>query len=367
MLPRIVAEQKAQAMDSTADLLRDTATRLFAQQITPEVSRAAERGVFPAAAWEAVEAAGLTRALVPEAAGGFGVPAAQAMVLARVAGEHAAPLPLAETMIAAWLLAAAGLPIPDGPLTVGPVAAEDSALHLTRPRNDPGTGWRLSGSAARTPWGRDAAAAVLLVAHAGRAHVALLRPDAWHLTPGENLAREPRDHLRVTAAPEAVAPVALPAHALRAAGAAARTQQIAGALARVLALTTQYAQDRTQFGRPIGKFQAVQQSLAVLAGQAASASAAADLAAEAMEGEPELLAIASAKARAGEAAGIACGLAHQLHGAIGFTYEHGLHFLTKRLWSWRDEFGAEAEWNRLLGRHMLAAGADRLWAALTAA
>ena len=363
MLPRNAAEQKAQAMDSTADLLRDTATRLFAQQITPEVSRAAERGVFPAAAWEAVEAAGLTRALAGEAAGGFGVPAAQAMVLLRVAGEHAAPLPLAETMVASWLLAAAGLPILDGPLTLGPVAAEDGALHLTRDR----TGWRLSGSAARMPWGRDAAAAVLLVAHAGRAHVALLRPDAWDLTPGENLAREPRDHLRVTAAPEAVAPVDLPAQALRAAGAAARAQQIAGALARVLALTTRYAQDRVQFGRPIGKFQAVQQSLAVLAGQAAAASAAADLAAEAMEAGPNWLPIAAAKARAGEAAGIACGLAHQLHGAIGFTYEHELHFLTKRLWSWRDEFGAEAEWNRLLGRHMLAAGADRLWAALTAA
>ena len=350
-------------MDSTADLLRDTATRLFAQQVTPEVARAAERGTFPAAAWAAVEAAGLTRALVPEAAGGFGVPAAQAMVLLRVAGEHAAPLPLAETMLASWLLAAAGLPIPDGVLTVGPVAADDGSLHLTRD----GTGWRLSGSAARMPWGRDAAAAVLLVEHAGRAHVALLRPAAWDLTPGENLAREPRDRLRVTAAPDAVAPVALPAHALRAAGAAARAQQIAGALARVLAITTRYAQDRVQFGRPIGKFQAVQQSLAVLAGQAAAASAAADLAAEAMEAGPRLLPIAAAKARAGEAAGIACGLAHQLHGAIGFTYEHGLHFLTKRLWSWRDEFGAETEWNRLLGRHMLAAGADRLWAELTAA
>jgi acyl-CoA dehydrogenase len=56
-----------------------------------------------------------------------------------------------------------------------------------------------------------------------------------------------------------------------------------------------------------------------------------------------------------------------VHGAIGFTYEHSLHFFTKRLWSWRDEFGNEAEWNLLVGRHMARAGADRLWAEITAA
>lgn len=44
------------------------------------------------------------------------------------------------------------------------------------------------------------------------------------------------------------------------------------------------------------------------------------------------------------------------------SHEHSPHFFTKRLWSWRDEFGTEAEWSELLGRHMGAAGADPLWA-----
>ena len=132
-------------------------------------------------------------------------------------------------------------------------------------------------------------------------------------------------------------------------------------------MTTQYAQDRVQFGRPIGKFQAVQQNLAVLAGQAAAATAAADLAAEAIGDAIRVLPIAAAKARTGEAAGIGAAIAHQVHGAIGFTFEHSLHFLTRRLWSWRDEFGNEAEWNRLVGRHMAGAGADRLWAEIVAA
>ncbi len=78
----------------------------------------------------AVEEAGLNRALVPEQAGGFGVPVADALSLLKVAGAHAVPLPLAETMLASWLLAGAGLNIPDGPLGAAPVRDSES-LTLT--------------------------------------------------------------------------------------------------------------------------------------------------------------------------------------------------------------------------------------------
>ena len=91
------------------------------------------------------------------------------------------------------------------------------------------------------------------------------------------------------------------------------------------------------------------------------------LAAEGVANGVRLLPIAAAKARCGEAASVSAGIAHQAHGAIGFTYEHSLHFFTKRLWSWRDEFGNETEWNQFVGRHMAAAGADQLWAEITAA
>ncbi len=59
------------------------------------------------------------------------------------------------------------------------------------------------------------------------------------------------------------------------------------------------------------------------------------------------------------------GLAHQVHGAIGFTYEHSLHFATRRLWSWRAEFGSESVWAIELGRRVAARGADNLWNDLT--
>ena len=58
-------------------------------------------------------------------------------------------------------------------------------------------------------------------------------------------------------------------------------------------------------------------------------------------------------------------IAHQVHGAIGFTHEHSLHFATRRLWAWREEFGADAWWAERLGQAAIAAGAAGFWPALT--
>ena len=349
-------------IDSTGDLLRETAGRVFQEHCGTDVSRSADGGTWPAAAWSAVAEAGLHRALVPEDAGGYGVAVTDALSLLRVAAEHAVPLPLAETMLAHFLLAGSGLAVPDGPLTVAPVVAGE-ILSLARE----GAGFRVRGTVSRVPWGRDAEAAAVLAVQGSETWVALVPRAAWTCEAEQNVAREPRDRLTIDGLAVAAARSPHDADALRAVGAAMRAQQIAGALTAIAAMTVQYAQDRVQFGRPIGKFQAVQQNLAVLAGQTAAAVAAADLAAEAVAGGVKILPIAAAKSRCGEAASIGAGIAHQVHGAIGFTFEHNLQFLTRRLWSWRDEFGNEASWNRLVGRHMAAAGGDRLWAEIVAA
>jgi acyl-CoA dehydrogenase len=146
-----------------------------------------------------------------------------------------------------------------------------------------------------------------------------------------------------------------------------RLQQIAGALEKILEQSVQYALDRVQFGRPIAKFQAVQHNLATLAGEVAAASAAANAAAEACA-QPQIAMgqIAIAKVRGGEAAGTGAAIAHQVHGAMGFTYEHSLHHATRRLWSWREEFGNEAVWAARLGRMVAERGADELWPFITA-
>jgi len=129
----------------------------------------------------------------------------------------------------------------------------------------------------------------------------------------------------------------------------------------------QYANDRVQFGRPIGKFQAIQQQLSVLAENVAASGVVASAAVEVAAQKGDFpFAVAVAKARVGEAAGKVAEIAHQVHGAIGFTHEHRLHHLTRRLWSWRDEFGVESEWQQELGRVVAARGGDGLWTLLSA-
>jgi acyl-CoA dehydrogenase len=129
----------------------------------------------------------------------------------------------------------------------------------------------------------------------------------------------------------------------------------------------QYAGERQQFGRPLAKFQAIQMELAEMAGEVTAVTAIVDAAVQCLErGSPELpLLTAAAKVRAGAAVEVVARLAHQVHGAIGFTQEYRLHHLTRRCWSWRDEAGNEATWARLLGAGVLAGGGDGLWGTLT--
>ena len=132
-------------------------------------------------------------------------------------------------------------------------------------------------------------------------------------------------------------------------------------LEQVLELGIAYAQEREQFGRPIARFQAVQHMLAMVAAEVAAAGRASDAAVAAIGSDRFAFEVAAAKSRVGEAVGLVAEAVHQVHGAMGFTYEHPLHHFTRRLWAWRDEFGSEAHWQALLGRRLCALGADRVW------
>lgn len=350
-------------MTTTNQILLDSASRLFADLCTDEALHRAERGEWLASHWQAIDELGLPLALVDEAAGGFGVDPLDALALVRLAGSFALPLPLADTMAANRRLGEAGFEMLPG-VAVLASAATGGSLTLDRQAD----GWRLRGCCSAVPWGRHAARVAVLAPHDGRLHLVAVPAGCWVSEAGTNLAGAPRDRLAfdATLPADAARPAVHDLDTYAADEAAIRALTIAGALERVLDMTVQYAGERVQFGKPIGKFQVIQQNLAVLASQACAAAAAADLAAHALAAGDKVLPIAMAKARAGEAASIACGLAHQIHGAIGFTAEHRLHYFTKLLWSCRDEGGGEAYWNRLVGRQVARTGADDLWSFLTA-
>jgi acyl-CoA dehydrogenase len=269
----------------------------------------------------------------------------------RSAGRHAVPLPLAETgILAGWVLAKAGLAAGDGPSTVAPVRRAER-LHLALDRD----GAQISGRALRVPWA-SAATRVVVLAHddEDRLFAASVDPGSVRITPSANLAGEPRDTVefadaRVEPGAFARLPVDLEEYFLR--GALSRAIMMLGALEQARDLAVAYSKDRAQFGRPIAQFQAVQHLLAQLARDVALTRAVVELAASAAMDDVTgaWLEIASAKVVAGRAARTVSAQVHQVHGAIGVTKEYSLSVLTRRLWSWRDEFGTEAEWSRRVG------------------
>ncbi|MBO6784486.1 MAG: acyl-CoA/acyl-ACP dehydrogenase [Alphaproteobacteria bacterium] len=335
--------------EQTRAMVAETAARLFAAQ-EDDALAAAETGEWPSALWDAITENGLDRVLVPEAQGGFGGGWEDACEILLAAGRYAAPVPLAETVAASWLLGRAGLHMPEGILTL----ADGDAVSLRD--------GKASGTLLRVPWGASATRLVAQAVDDQPDVVAVFSPVGGKAAADRNIGRDPRDTLLI----DALKAEAGPGGSVMAAGALARACQMAGAVARVLDMTVAYANERGQFGRPIGKFQAIQQQLAALAGETAAANMAARMACRALDrGADGFAEVATAKIRAGEAAGRAAAIAHQVHGAIGFTDEHRLHHLTRRLWSWRAEFGTESVWAGHLGRLVAARGADSLWPVLT--
>lgn len=316
---------------------------------------------WPAKLWSTLDELGLVRLGLPEEAGGSGGELTDVATLLLAAGEAAAPVPLAETELAGWVLHEAGLTVPDGPLAV---AIADGDVRISD--------GSVSGSLRRVGWARHATRIVVLAAGegSGAETVVSVDPDQCELTPGTNLAGEPRDDVVLGGAVES-APVAAGTGELLARRAALlRALLLAGACGRAVAQSVRYVGERVQFGRPIGKFQAVQQQLALAAAESAAARAAAAAGVQVVArggfgGAQAGLAVASAKARSSQAAGTVARVAHQVHGAIGFTLEHELRLATTRLWSWREEDGSDAHWNALIGRQVLAEGSDGLWPLLT--
>jgi len=343
-------------------LLVDTATRLFSDHCDQKLVEAAKGTGWSEPLWNALENAQLPLVSIDEARGGAGGSLSDLAAVLRVAGRYNAPVPFAETgMLAGWMLAASGAQVPAGPLAAGPCRRDDT---VTLARS--GSGWALCGRLRRVPWARMARRLVLLAEAEGSAWVVAVDPSRCRVQPGVNLAWEPRDDVDLDGVQLAAADV-LPAGpgvtraALFERGALARAVLMVGALDRCLDMSVEYAKTRVQFGRPIAKFQAMQQELARFADEVAAAAAAALSAVGAVERGEAGIAVGCAKVRVGEAAHAGAAIAHQVHAAIGATEEYSLHHGTLRLQAWRSEYGSETEWAERIGGHLLEAGADRLW------
>jgi acyl-CoA dehydrogenase len=348
-------------VSESQNIVAETARRILADLADPQTINRAMDETWKTALWAALADAGLPLAWVPEQHGGSGASLADGFAVLGVAGRFAIPVPLAETLLAGWLLSHGGVQAADGAMTVAPARPGDR-IHLDLD----GT---LSGGARGVPFAREARHIAVLANGAAGASIALVDAGVVRLTAGRTLAGDASDDAafdRARPISVAPAPQGFDQTTLMLMGSVVRAVETAGALQAILDLSVRYAGERVAFERQIGKFQAVQHNLARLAGEVAAALTAAGSAADAIAqaetfDEAVFLEAAAAKIRSAEAAEEGVAIAHQVHGAIGFTKEHVLHRFTLRLLSWRDDFGNESHWAVQLGNLVAARGADELW------
>ncbi|WP_024520872.1 acyl-CoA dehydrogenase family protein [Bradyrhizobium sp. Tv2a-2] len=355
-----IAEDASAERDEIVAVMIDQVGRLLASEVSVERLTAMERGDAVPELWDKFAELELPLAMVPENAGGIGLDIAQGMRLIRLCGYHAAPAPLVETMLSLHLWTRAGGEPISGPMTfASPRAGRLQVESL-------GSRLRVYGKLRRVPWSNDGHLLAAGEGREGRA-IILLPASAFEKVSRRSIANESRADVTVDLAlDEPAKGVVLPIDAqamedVLQLGALMRAQQMVGAMQRVLDISIGYSQERAQFGRQISKFQAVQHMLASCATEYAAASAAAEQAGELWGRAGQELAVAVAKARCGEAAGHVAATAHQIHGAIAFTKEYMLHHFTRRLWSWRDEFGNETFWQSRLGHLVCTKGGAALW------
>ncbi|MEH6569545.1 MAG: acyl-CoA dehydrogenase family protein [Halioglobus sp.] len=339
-------------------MLADSSDRLFGELMLSSIP--APAGSDFSTPWRRIEDLGLLNLFQSESAGGFDGSWADAEVVFALLGLHGLPMPVGETIIARKFLGEASLNSPSGIITLA------ICPRMTLDTNAEGS-VQFSGSLAGVPWGARSQYVLVACCVDGRDHLVLLSSDrAVNIEKLQNEAFEPRDTMHFEhACVEACVEFPGARENLFAQAAFLRTSQISGAIEAILSLTLDYTSQREQFGRPLNKFQALQHQLALLAEEAAAVKCAAMAAALAADKGDAKFEIAAAKLRANQAVGEATSIAHQTHGAIGFTREHQLHRWTQRMWSWRTEFGNDRYWSNTLGKLVLAEGADKFWSNLT--
>jgi acyl-CoA dehydrogenase len=335
----------AQRLDDDLSDIRNLVDEIGGRAFDARVGQRRRPERHDDALWQNLDDTGLARLTTVH--GQDAGPAEAAVVLSGLA-RHCAAVAIAETdLLAAWLANEARLTVPaNGPLTV--VIADGDVR-----------GGRISGTATDVPWTRTARKVILAARTPNCVHVGAVDPSELMVDDGINLAGEPRDRISFELPAGVLQPLGNEVYdELVRRGAWARCMQTLGALDAAAISSVTHCRNRVQFGQPLMKFQAVQHSLAAMAGQIERARTAATLAIAAAadhgfaSAEADY-AISVAKVVLGDAVVSVTTRAHQLHGAIGVSIEHPLWLATMRAQSWIAEFGTTRQHARRLGALVL--------------
>lgn len=339
----------------TAELTSATISMIDRVGVDPETPTEGMTG----AVWRELGDAGFTTVGVPEEAGGGGATLADALAVVTAAAQRGALTPVIEHgILAAWLAATAGHTL----MSVTATAAVGDPASSIRRVDDTVL---FDGTITDVAYVADAdTLVVILPPESGTAgsSVAVVPMSATGVTvsPGTDLTGVSVGDVTFVDVPVSFhdcSPVTLDEFLRR--GALAYAAATAAAAAAVQDHTLRYASERTQFGRPLAKFQAVQQQLAQLAARTTMMNVAVDAAIAAHDAPDDArVATAAAKVVTAMSAHPVAAAGHQIHGAIGTTSEYSLGRFTTSLWSWRDRHGSEQFWAEDLASRILDEGAD---------
>lgn len=347
------------------EMIIETTEKIMEKYSTKEVVNGAEKGIWASELWNTLADNGMLTVGVSEELGGSGGDYDDALSILRLAGKYSAPIPLAETYMANWLLAENGVEVNNEILTIG----YEKDLKPFQFQKD-GEGWNVTGKVKNVPFARFADSIVVLGETVEGPILSILNLQKAEIIQGKNMGGEARDqvifdHVYV----EDIKNISIDKNDFERkvlySGALTKSVLMAGALERILEISINHTNERSQFGRPIHRFQAIQHHLSLIAGETAAAGLAANYAVDSFGKNPFSKEIALAKIRVSEAAGKANTTAHQVLAAIGFTYEHTLHHSTRRLWAWRDEFGTESDWEKVITEELLKLDKNGLWSLVT--
>ena len=332
-------------------LLRDSVRSFLSDQWGPRKLRAAAGQDSPEL-WAGLSGLGLQTLLVPEPLDGAGLDWVDLVLVFEEFGRALVPGPMAETILAADVIARFGTPQQRAVL-LPKIAAGDCRFAFAHAQTDAGhtapevellaqpgaVGWRLQGKKILVP-GAQAATHLLVSARAADGAPALyicetrqagVSVRAHHAVDSASLLCQIQFNDADAQALSAEGEGRALAWLLEACTLAAAAQMV-GVAAAALDIAVEYAKQRTQFDRPIGAFQAIKHKCADMLVALECARSAAYHASWALaeQDTSALLAVSMAKAACGDACRLVCNDALQIHGGVGFTWDFDIQLFLKR-------------------------------------
>lgn len=342
-------------MSEMKDMIVDVVEKILNDKVEKEMVDLLEENTWPQHIWDIMLENELQQVAVREEHGGAGGDYEDLFHLYRLMGKYAAPIPFVEHTFANVVLENANIH-PMNELTTVYLHANPLAI----------VNGKVSGALHYVPWARYAKKLVTLASEQGTEFIVLLDLKDAQIKHETNVAAEPRDHVTFTDAAVVTCQSITQEQFtfLQKLQTIATICKMTGAIDRAFELSVQFSKEREQFGRPIHRFQLVQQHLATLAGeQALTAAAMENVIARLQQGEVHDE-VAFARLKIEDSSRIVATSAHQVHAALGVTHEHRLHHYTRRLWAWRDEDYTGRFWKKELANKWLQSSAT-LWEQLT--